>query len=225
MDTTTAAYANCRGRISDLLGDAEPHTAERTVPACPQWTVRDVVAHLAGVVDDALHGNLAGAATDAWTDAQVAKRADRSLRQILEEWNETGPRLEAVLAEAGGAPAQMIFDVSTHEHDLRHELGAPGGRDADSTRIALDFIGQSWSASLVGRGFPSLRVNAGVETIEAGDAPEVTVATTPFEALRALSGRRSLDQIRRYDWDADPAPWLDSFTYGPFHPPVAELIE
>lgn len=224
MDTT-AAYTNCRRRITDLMRDADARTFERTVPACPQWTVRDVVSHLTGVVDDALHGNLAGAATDAWTDAQVAKRAGRTLPEILSEWNETAPQLEAVLAGAGGAPAQMIFDAATHEHDLRHALDAPGGRNADSTVIALDFIGRSWADSMAANGFAPLRINAGTETIEAGDAPDVTVATTPFEALRALSGRRSLDQIRGYDWDADPTPWLGSFTFGPFRPPPHDLVE
>jgi hypothetical protein len=51
----------------------------------------------------------------------------------------------------------------------------------------------------------------------------LTVST--FEALRALTGRRSPDQLRAYDWSGDPAPWLDGFTWGPFTPAAASIDE
>jgi len=52
-----------------------------------------------------------------------------------------------------------------------------------------------------------------------------TVTMSAFEALRALSGRRSEAQLWAYDWDADPTLWLPSFTYGPFTLPQDDIVE
>lgn len=225
MDTV-AAYTNARRRITALLCDHGPTTADQRVPTCPNWTVRECVSHLVGVTDDALAGNLAAAGTDPWTEAQVAKRRDLSLDQILAEWDETGPRLEEAIAGAGAGANQLVFDTATHEHDLRLALHAPGAQDADSTYIALEFVTGAWSDNFSTHGFEPLRLNAGHTTVEAGEGePVATVTMSTFEALRALSGRRSIAQLRAYDWDADPTLWLPSFTYGPFTPPERDIDE
>ena len=80
-----ALYADGRGRISDLVSGLGEEAAA-PVPACPQWSVHDVVAHLTGVCADILAGNIAGVATDPWTDAQVCARRDRSVEEVLAEW-------------------------------------------------------------------------------------------------------------------------------------------
>ena len=38
------------------------------------------------------------------------------------------------------AAAQMVFDATTHEHDLRSALGQPGARDAESIVVGLGFM-------------------------------------------------------------------------------------
>jgi uncharacterized protein (TIGR03083 family) len=221
-----AAYTNARHRIIDLVRRQGAAVADVRVSACPNWTVREVLAHLVGVTDDALNGNLADAGTDPWTEAQVDKRSDRSLEEILAEWDETGPTLDAALAGVGAGANQLVFDTATHEHDIRHALEAPGARDADSTHIALDFVVGTWSGHFLDEGFEPLRLVAGATTVEAGvGQPVATVVMAPFEALRALSGRRSIAQLVAYDWDADPTLWLTSFTYGPFTPPEHDLVE
>lgn len=221
-----AAYTNARLRITDLLrqdGGAAPNTRSG---ACPNWTVREILAHLVGVTDDALAGNLGGAGTDPWTEAQVDKRSKCSLEEILAEWDETGPQLEQAIAGVGAGANQLVFDTASHEHDIRQALHAPGAQDADSTHIALEFVLGAWSGNFSSEGFEPLRLNAGTTTVEAGEGePVATVAMPAFEALRALSGRRSTAQLVAYDWDADPTLWLPSFTYGPFTPPEHDLVE
>jgi hypothetical protein len=44
-----------------------------------------------------------------------------------------------------------------------------------------------------------------------GDEPLATLRATRFELFRAMSGRRSLDQLRSFDWDGDPEPFLTYF--------------
>ena len=46
-----------------------------------------------------------------------------------------------------------------------------------------------------------------------------------FELFRALTGRRSSAQIRRYDWTCDPEPYLPAFDYGPFTKSPTDIEE
>ncbi len=50
-----------------------------------------------------------------------------------------------------------------------------------------------------------------------------TLHTTRFEFLRALTGRRSLEQIAAYDWDGDMPP--DRLVLGVFVARPAALVE
>lgn len=217
---TTVAYRDGRVRITDVLRSVPAEVGDRVAPACPAWTVKDVVAHLCGVDADIVAGRLDGIATDAWTDAQVRARAHRSLAEVLDEWDEIGPEVEGLLA-GGLAPAQMVFDLATHEHDIRQAVGVPGGRDADSTLIAIDFALDGWAAVFPTDTCPPLRLVAGDRSVDLGSGdPETTLALSAFEALRALTGRRSPAQVLAYDWagDGDGSPWLPAFTWGPFTP-------
>ena len=131
--------------MTALLRGVDPEVADRRVPACPQWTVREVAAHLAGVCDDMLEGRLDGVASDGWTAAQVEARADRSLDEILDEWESARAPGRGAFGESGVHP-QMLFDEVTHEHDVRGALDRPGAR-VRTRRSTMAF-------SFVGRGLP-----------------------------------------------------------------------
>jgi len=77
-----AAYRDTRLRITEVVTAPGVDAAMR-VPATPEWTVKDVVAHLAGVCADILAGNLEGLTTEPWTAAQVEARRDKDLGQCL----------------------------------------------------------------------------------------------------------------------------------------------
>ncbi len=90
--------------------------------------------------------------------------------------------------------------------------------------IALRWVSDAWAGQPVRMG--SLRLVTGAVDVTRGEgAPTATLTLEPFEALRALTGRRSPDQMRAYQWDGDPEPWMDAFTWGPFVPRVEPLAE
>ena len=221
-------YAAGRERITELVSQLSQEDAARAVPACPAWTVQDLVAHLAGVSADILAGNLEGLTTEPWTQAQVDARRDRGMGELLAEWAEAGPQVEALsvhFPEFVGT--QWLLDVTTHEQDLRGALGTPGARDTEALRHVLAFlVREGLSASLRVRGLPTLEVRAGDLVIPAGDGPAAAVLEAePFELLRALTGRRSERQIAALGWSADPAPYLPAFTFGPFKPAQEDIDE
>jgi hypothetical protein len=64
---------------------------------------------------------------------------------------------------------------------------------------------------------------SGKRWVVGGDEPGATLRTNRFELFRALSGRRSLDQLRSYDWDGNPEPLLPYFY--PYGPRAESLVE
>src|SRR5437763_14762213 len=88
---------------------------------------------------DVLAGNIEGVATQPWTAAQVAQRRHKSLSEILEEWSEVAPQVEAMASNFPmRVDEQWVLDLTTHEQDVRGALAAPGARDAAGVMVGVD---------------------------------------------------------------------------------------
>jgi uncharacterized protein (TIGR03083 family) len=211
-------YAGARERVGALVtGRAD--IATTPVPACPAWTVHDVVAHLVAVVEDVMAGKLTGVPTEVDTAAQVARRAGRPMKEMVDEWDEMAPPFEALLSSTPVWPAAM--DVLSHEQDIRAATGQPGARDEPAIIIG---------ARRLVLGIPSpvdLVVHLDSEDLQVGpgtgDAHPLELTTTSFEAFRFRLGRRSRAQLAGLAWIGDPAPVLDHLTI--FGPNPADIIE
>jgi uncharacterized protein (TIGR03083 family) len=214
------AYRDSRGRVRDLLSNAGAGAVEQVAPAAPAWRVHDLLAHLSGVAADITAGNLEGVATDEWTAAQVETRRDWPVERMLDEWDEHGAAVDVVIPQFPELIAgQLLVDTATHEQDIRGALDAPGARDASS--IALAFAPMARFALSGG-----LRLHSEYETVVTGDgdpSPTTTVRAPRFEFFRAMTGRRSLDQIRAYEWSGDPRP--EDLVIGIFTARTSPLVE
>ena len=189
-----AAYGAARARIGELVmaPDVDP---ELVVPATPEWTVHDVVAHLSGVAVDGTTGNMEGAPGDEWTAAQVARNAHRSIAEMVEEWSQTGLLMEAFLSSpAGERVAAAVIDIHTHEADLRHALGLP-------PEVPPKVL--SWVGATMSDGF-SERV------AEAGLAP-VQLTASDFEWFRGRLGRRTAAEVMAFGIPEPADAYLDAF--------------
>ena len=222
MGDVGSAYQGARERMTALLRDADPTVR---VPACPDWSVKDVASHMAGVVDDVLAGRLGGVGTDPWTAKQVATRTDRSMGEILDEWNEKAPAFEAMLDSLGPPGEQAVFDVVSHEHDVRGALGQPGAQDSDAVDMGLRWIANNFVTLVADAGHGAVRVIAAEGQAWGPEDAPATLRAPAFELVRALTGRRSHKQIRAFDWSVDPEPYLPLFEFGPFHPPADDVRE
>lgn len=187
-------YRTCRERIVALVS-ADDVDESMVVPATPEWTVHDVIAHLSGIAEDAVSGNMAGAPGDAWTAAQVVRGKDRSLQELLDQWVTLGPLLDAVFSSPEGAPRlNGVFDVHTHEADLRSALGL-------TAEVPADFL--EWVGGLFRNSFATAVSHASL--------PPVSLSISDFEWFRGRLGRRTEAEVRAYPWPADPTPYLDLF--------------
>jgi uncharacterized protein (TIGR03083 family) len=224
MGEVGAAYSGCRVRITELVGSLDRERASTMVPTCPDWSVHDVVAHLAGGVEDAMTGRLEGLGTEKWTAAQVDARRDIPTPQILREWNGRAPVFEKFLDPAGDLGRQAVADIVSHEHDIRTALTAPGARDSDAVRIALGWAAAQLIASAAVRGV-ALRVRAR-EGMDLGRTrADVTLTDGAFELLRAVTGRRSVDQLREMDWTGDCETVIPAFSWFSLRPSEKRIDE
>ena len=211
-----AIYRGIRGRIADLVRDLDDATLARTAPATPAWSVHDVLAHLVGDVTDVVEGNLDGVATDAWTQAQVERRRGVAVADLLEEWERGAAVVEPTLDDFPPIMRTMFLtDAVTHEHDIRHAIGAPGARDSDAIAFSYGRAIGSVGSARGEAGAVRIVHDAGEDLVGEG-AATATLRTSRFEIVRAAVGHRSLDEIVAWDWEGEPTP--DAFVLGMFTP-------
>jgi uncharacterized protein (TIGR03083 family) len=220
-------YRQLRTRVVDLVRGCDAEALVAVSPATPEWRVRDVLAHLSGVCVDIAAGNLDGVATDPWTAAQVDARRDWPIGQLLDEWEGEGEKIEAVIRGAPDMPGwnTFLFDAATHEQDVRGALGVPGMRDQEPIVSLVGNMVDGIAQKLRDDGAGSIRFDFGDDLLVAGDGdPASTLSTTRFEMFRAVTGRRSVAQLRGYDWD--PEPRVDYLLISPiFHARATDLVE
>ena len=221
-----AAYHGVRERVTALVRSAPVGKLDEIAPATPQWRARDVVAHLTGVATDIVNGNVADAAADHWTAAQVAARYGRSLDELLDEWEESGSQVDTfILALPTSVTGQLVADAVTHEHDLRHALGRPGKRDSDALVIGVTWVISARGGVYDTAGMPATRFESESVTATAGTGVlDCTVRASTFELGRAIVGRRTVAEIAAYEWTPEPRP--DRVLALPiFTPPAVSLGE
>lgn len=194
------------------LSDAD---AARTVPTCPAWTVREVVAHLVGVAVDNTTGNMAGAPSEAWTGAHIAARRGRPVAELLAEWDAVAPAMEASLQRSMAGPP--VFDVACHEQDIRTALDRPGDRDNDAIAWCVGRLVPRFAQAVSDDALPAVRVRLdGNEQMVGEGEPALTLDATTFDFFRGSLGRRSAGQFASYFSGGDPAPYLERLIiFGP----------
>ncbi len=199
------AYVRTRSRMIDVVRSASADEMLGMVPACPEWTVADLVAHCTGIPAALSAGDYPSGDQQAWLDGLVASRRGLPMAAVIEEWLALDESLKPML----GGPAGLLFDdLAVHEHDLRGALGR-----ADHGALEVDVV---LPRTLAGLAEP-LRA-AGLGAIEVRDchgswrSHDVesgwVLLTTPWEAARAVNSRRTPDELREIPHEGDVEAFL-----------------
>lgn len=187
------------------------------VPACPRWSVRDVLCHLVANMEDGATGRLTIPPSEEDTAAQLARCENRDLTEMLETWAALAPPVEQAITEYGMWPA--MIDVATHEQDIRGAVGRPGARQTQAIWQAA-----GWLIAELRTPIPLvIAVEDGEFTAGPPGVIELALTTSRYEAFRWRMGRRSRAQLAALDWSGDPAPVLDHLSV--FDPASIDIIE
>lgn len=214
----SVAYRSEREGLSTLVLGLDADTLARPLPACPEWTPREVLAHVAGVVSDILAGNLSDVGSDEWTAAQIAARDGLTVDAIVAEWAEQAATVESLLDDAPPEMAMaLLSDLCTHHIDVRAGVGDPSGRDSDSVQVVFAAAVTQLGARLDAAGAPGLVVHTveGEQLQTGSGAPGARIRGSRFDLLRAMTGRRSADQIRSFIWDGSCEAYIAPFSRYP----------
>ncbi len=209
-------YRDTQERILGVIADTRAGW-RAPVPACPGWTVRDVVAHLTAVAEEWADGTLAGPPTDAETAAQIARFGGHGHDDIVAAWTTAAERLGRQAETAGVTPP--LGDITCHEHDIRAAHRRPGARDSQAVWWTSDQL-----LTMLRTPVPlCIVVEDGQYPTGSSAGGELRLRTTRFEALRWRTGRRSRAQLEAMDWSDDPQAVLDHLCL--FGPAGADVVE
>jgi uncharacterized protein (TIGR03083 family) len=166
-----ALYREHVADVAAFAADLDDDTLARPVPGTPSWTVKDVVAHLAGGAADSVDGRMDDAPGPAWTSRHVAERRHLPVAALVDELRANQDAVAGAAAEAR-TPA-IVWDIAVHHADLHEAFGKP--RLAEHLwRPVADVLGPM-------------------------RAPELVDTVPPYELFRLLFSRRSRAQVRALD--------------------------
>lgn len=202
-------WTQAQHRVIELVEGIDPGVADTVVPACPDWTVRQLLSHMIGLDADVIAGDEPDDHNATWTQKQVDARADHDVAALVEEWRSLTPPLQDWMATNGTRP---LGDVVIHEQDLRGALSAPGARETDALAALRDRMAAGFAQAVTGAGLPAALLTSPSWSFTAGDgAAVVTVEASEFDLTRALMSRRSADQLRSWTTTGDIEPYLECF--------------
>jgi len=198
-------YLDSHRRVIDLVSRLTAVELGRITPACPLWSVRDVLAHLAGssaaFADGPNEGSPLRPASPEWTQAQVEPRRGLQVPELVAEWQLHAPEIAGIpLSSRSWLP--ILHDALSHEADIRGALGAP--------QLPLDALAAAWplltvpiQRRLAPLGTVLLELDEQLIVIGDGE-PDVEVEARMFEFWRAWFGRRSPAQMRGWVRRGEP---------------------
>ena len=186
-DQVAISYVALRARVIDLLRSAPESSGNIVVPCTPEWTVRQLTAHLVGVPEDVLAGRMEGVTTEAWTQAQVERYGHLALLDLADLFEASAPKIDAIIHNfPQPIISQFVMDAVTHEQDMRSALGVPGGRDSKAIEVGVGFF---------------------LNLFEANDPPLSAAledtSVSRWDVLRSLTGRRTIEQMNSLGLDGD----------------------
>ena len=228
-----AAYEDGLRRLVTLVDGLSDRNLRARVPACPLWSVHDLVAHLCGVAEDSTHGNFFDGAAQAWADpelaaqrevwtaGQVEARRDLDRHRLVAELERHGQALVRALRRGDPAATDVpgwmlaapVADLAAHLGDLSEALGQSPETDTLITRYGFGSY-RAWLGERIAvRGLQPLRLAdhtnpASVWVLGGEGEPGASLEADGYQLFRAISGRRRLEDVRSWSWRGDPSAYL-----------------
>ena len=228
-----AAYEDGLRRLVALVDGLSDRDLRTRVPACPLWSVHDLVAHLCGVAEDSTNGSFFDGAAQAWADpelaaqreawtaGQVEARRDLDRHQLVAELERCGQALVRAMRRGDTAttdvPAWMlgapVTDLAAHLGDLYEALALPHETETLIVRYGFASFRAWLGERIAASGLAPLRLADPADTASAwvlgGEGePAASLEAERYQLFRAISGRRRLEDVRSWSWRGDSSAYL-----------------
>jgi hypothetical protein len=199
------AYCRTRARIIALVTAAADAELGLAVPACPAWTVADLMRHVVSMPAAIAEGARPAGSVSEWLQDLVDSRRGQSPTQLASQWTALDRPVEVLLE----GPAGVLFgDLAVHEHDLRGALQSPD-HGALEVEVMLPRTLAGFTRALRDANLGSIAVVTPDRTWSSHQAePGWRLKIEPWEAVRALNSRRTADELRSLPHDGDVEPYL-----------------
>lgn len=198
-------------RVCALVGQVaaeRPDDLEQPVPATPDWSARQLLAHMVGLGVDVLAGDEPDDHHPGWTRAQVDARATSSPADLVAEWRSVAEELETYLREQSPRP---LGDLLIHEQDLRGALGRPGARDTEGLAVVRATMAGRLGVAVRAAGLAPLvleQEDGPWRWSSADGRPGAVLRADGLDLFRAVTSRRTAAQLEGYRADGDLEPYL-----------------
>lgn len=206
MPDLSAGYHATRRRVSELVSTLDDGDLAARVPACPDWTVHQLVAHLTGIPEALTSGSFPAGDLHEWLDELVAEREKVPVDELLERWAACEAGTSGIV-DGGGS--LMFVDVVSHEHDIRGAVGRPGARGTSEVRACVQLLLDVHAPAIRAAGLGALVVDSGeVRWASQFARPGCTLRVDPWEAVRVLQSRRTVEEILALPHSGSIEPYL-----------------
>lgn len=186
-------------RVDSLLTSCSDEQFSTPVAATDGKTIHELVALLSGMVDDALGGTVHGILN--------ATPANGSTGELIERLRNRAQQVSDVVGTHPDG-MRLISELATAEQDLRSALDQHAARDDDAVILSIEYLAGVMTQRLAAAGAPGLRITCEQWGYDTADTCHEILVADRFELFRAMNGRRSADEVRRWMWSSDPAPFL-----------------
>ncbi|HEX4017742.1 MAG TPA: maleylpyruvate isomerase N-terminal domain-containing protein [Frankiaceae bacterium] len=200
-----AAYARTRERVVALIAATPEDELNRVVPACPAWTVHDLLAHVVSIPAALSTGRRPTGDIGEWLLELVDERSTQPAKELSQEWQGLDKELDAMLS---GPSALLFGDLAVHEHDFRGALGRPDHAALEIEAMLPRTIA-AFSTPLREAGLAPIEVRAGDQVWRSHDGePGWTLIVDPWTAVRALNSRRTAGELYALASEGDASDYL-----------------
>ncbi|HEX5190173.1 MAG TPA: maleylpyruvate isomerase family mycothiol-dependent enzyme [Streptosporangiaceae bacterium] len=192
MDIWPVIHAERKALAGDLGSLQEDRWS--TPSLCTEWTVRDVLAHMAATAKMSPAGFFVKIAGSGFNFGKMQSN------EIAAEKGASGAdtlaAFEAIVTSTGHPPGPadtMLGETIVHGEDIRRALGLTHAYPTDAVVQAADFFKRSNLIIGTKRRISGLKLRATDTLWSTGDGPEV--AGPILDLLMAMTGRKSPDGV------------------------------
>lgn len=207
-----------RRRISALVSPLSDDAVSTVVPTVAGATIGDVLAHATDICTRAAT-DAAALCRGSFCHPLSGNLRSATLTALITTWEAAAHVISRQVESNSELASFLITDAAMCEHDLRAALDCPAARDDLAIKVALDELSGRFSDRVDAAGLPPLRVTVEQWGTIAGTGRATScVVADRFEFVRAMSGRRSAEEIGRWNWGVDHNRYLAVISEVPLPP-------